>query len=192
MKVILDVSEFQSPAQLDNLLHTAPDEIVGVYIKATQDVNYRDSLCDAFAAVCEKHNTPYGYYDFLTNAQIIDQEKTFAEFVNSLKHKPSLKPMTDCEGAYNKFAAGVTNWEVDFGGQCVTYAQLSNMPQYASMNNPKWVAQYDSMSYYRPRQSEIDAYKREGYVLWQWTSNYLGHNQDASVLLDDDISRLKA
>ncbi len=186
MKIVLDVSVYQSVAQLDHLLKNAPDEIVGVIIKATQGLSYSDSLADAFAAVCESHNTAYGYYDFLTNDQVNVEEAYFKDFVSRLKHnKPQIKPTCDMEGAYNKFAAGEQHWEDAYGGSCIGYGPLSTMPKYASMNNPKWVAQYDSMSYYRPQQSEIDAYAKQGYAMWQFTDSYLGLSQDASVLLTD-------
>lgn len=190
MQIILDVSEYQSTAQLDALLRNGPDEIVGVYIKATQDLDYRDSLADAFAAVCVAHRTLFGYYDFVTNAQMNAQAVAFADFVKSLKHAPTLRPMTDAEGAYVKWAAGIENWARTFGSDPALYAQLSNMPKYVGLRLPKWVAQYDSMTYYRPSEDEVAAYKQQGFIAWQWTSNYNGLNQDASVLLGD-ISALK-
>ena len=185
MNVILDVSEFQSLGQLDHLLRNADDEVIAVYIKATQGLAYSDSMADAFAAVCLAHNTPFGYYDFMTNDQASSQAMSFKDFIASLRHKPSRRPMTDAEGAYNKYAAGITNWENAFGTVPLIYAPLSMMPKYASMPNRKWVAQYDSMSYYRPAQSEINAYASQGYAAWQFTSNYCGLNQDASILLGD-------
>jgi GH25 family lysozyme M1 (1,4-beta-N-acetylmuramidase) len=185
MQIVLDVSEFQSTSQLDSLLRNADDEIVAVYIKATQDVTYRNSLADAFASLCNNHNTPFGYYDFLTNTTMSDQVSTFSDFVRSLTHAPSLSPMVDAEGAYNLFGAGIQAWTAQYGINPVLYAQLSNMPRYTNVALPKWVAQYDSMTYYRPKPSEIDRYRSQGYVLWQWTSNYAGLNQDASVLVGD-------
>ncbi|HLI96114.1 MAG TPA: GH25 family lysozyme [Candidatus Baltobacteraceae bacterium] len=185
MQIVLDVSEFQSTSQLDSLLRNADDEIVGVYIKATQDVTYRNSVADAFAGVCRTHDTPFGYYDFLTNTTMSAQATYFSDFVRSLAHAPSLSPMVDAEGAYDLFATGVEAWAEQYGEKPVLYAQLSNMPHYANLALPKWVAQYDSMTYYRPKQSEIDSYRSQGYVLWQWTSNYAGLNQDASVLIGD-------
>lgn len=182
MKILLDVSEYQSPAQLDALLHGAPDEIVGVYIKATQDVTYRNQLAGALAQVCQQHKTPFGYYDFLTNAQAADQAGYFYDFIATLP-APSLRPMLDCEGTYNKWAAGVRNWGAAREAKAVLYAQLSNMPRYTGLDIPLWVAQYDRMSYYRPGEDEIADYANQGYVAWQWTSAYLGQNQDASVLL---------
>lgn len=186
MKIVLDVSEFQTTAQLDHLLHNAPDEIVGVYIKATQDVTYRDDLAAAFAKVCQQHNTAFGYYDFLTNADCAAQAQFFETFVSSLP-RASLMPMLDCEGAYDKWSAGVEHWKAVSGKNVTVYAQLSNMPQYGALppTIPLWVAQYDRMAYYQPSQDEINAYTRDGYVLWQFTSNYLGLNQDASVVLAD-------
>src|SRR5579872_5640057 len=133
MQIVLDVSEFQSTSQLDSLLRNAEDEIVGVYIKATQDVTYRNSLADAFAAICKTHNTPFGYYDFLTNATMSEQVTAFSDFVRSLAHQPSLLPMVDAEGTYNLFAAGVQAWAAQYGANPVLYAQLSNMPRYASL-----------------------------------------------------------
>lgn len=184
MKVVLDISAFQSPAQLDALLKNADDEIVGVYIKATQGLYYTDDLASMFVSVCQKHNTAYGYYDFMTNDQTSDQEKYFADFIRGLP-APSLKMMMDAEGSYDKWAAGTLNFETAYGHPGILYAQLSNMPKYKGSGLIEWVAQYDSMSYYRPQQSEIDAYTQQGYALWQWTSNYMGFNQDASVLLAD-------
>jgi GH25 family lysozyme M1 (1,4-beta-N-acetylmuramidase) len=184
VNIVLDVSEYQSVGQLDALLHSADDEIVAVYIKATQGLIYSDDLASAFASCCIKHDTAFGYYDFLTNDQASSQALDFKTFVAKLP-KAGIIPMTDCEGAYNKYAAGDTNWMDAFGGKAVTYAQLSNMPKYTALTTPKWVAQYDSMTYYRPSQSEIATYQKDDYVLWQFTSNYMGRNQDASVLLDD-------
>lgn len=57
---------------------------------------------------------------------------------------------------------------------------------------PLWVAQYDSMGYYTPQQGEIDSYKAQGFTLWQYTDRYAGQNQDASVLLCDDLTPLRA
>lgn len=184
MQVILDVSEFQSVAQLDQMLHSADDEIVAVYIKGAQGLSYRDSLAAAFAKCAESHNTAFGYYDFMSNDQAADQAAYFKAFASRVP-RATVCPMLDCEGSYDKDAAGVEHWQAATGGKVVVYAQLSNMPSYASLAVPKWVAQYDSMRYYRPTQAEIDAYKAQGYVAWQWTSNYMGLNQDASVLLGD-------
>lgn len=186
MKIVLDVSEYQSIGQLDSLLRNGPDEIVGVYIKATQDCTYRDGLAAAFAKCCAHHNTPFGYYDFLTNADCAAQAQYFAQFVAGLPAAP-LMPMLDCEGSYDKWSAGVEHWKAAYGKNVTVYAQLSNMPNYGALKPtiPLWVAQYDSMTYYRPQQSEIDMYTEQGYLLWQFTSNYLGLNQDASVVLAD-------
>lgn len=189
MDVMLDVSEFQSVAQLDQLLRTADDEIVGVYIKATQGLSYSDSLAAAFAKCAMSHNTAFAYYDFLTNDQASAQAQDFKSFVASLPKAPWI-PATDCEGAYNKFAAGDENWMAAYGGRALTYAQLSNMSNYTALKTPKWVAQYDSMNYRRPLPSEIAAYTQQGYAAWQFTSNYMGLNQDASVVLD--LAALKA
>lgn len=188
MQIVLDVAEFQSVAQLDALLGgRADDEIVGVYIKATQGLAYRNALAAAFAACCVAHHTPIGYYDFLTNDQANAQAQTFAQFVATLP-KAELMPMVDCEGAYDLWTAGAEHWERAIGKPAVTYAQLSHMANFQSMRTPKWVAQYDSMSYYRPSDGEIAAYRSGGFALWQWTSNYCGLNQDASVLLGDFAS----
>jgi GH25 family lysozyme M1 (1,4-beta-N-acetylmuramidase) len=189
MQIILDVSEFQSVGQLDQLLSNADDEIVGVYIKATQGLDYRDSLATAFAQCATSHATRFGYYDYMANDQADEQEAYFKAFVSRVP-VGKLIPMLDCEGGYNKGAAGVEHWQAAFGGNVLVYAQLSNQPQYSSLSVPKWVAQYDPTSYYRPEPSEISAYQAQGYILWQWTSNYMGLNQDASVLLGslDSIS----
>lgn len=186
MKIVLDVAEYQSLGQLDSLLRNGPDEIVGVYIKATQDCYYRDGLAAAFAKLCQQHRTPFGYYDFLTNADCATQAQYFKQFVAGLP-PASLVPMLDCEGAYDKWSVGVEHWKAAYGGNVTVYAQLSNMPQYGALppSIPLWVAQYDSMKYYRPQQPEIDAYTQQSYLLWQFTSNYLGLNQDASVVLAD-------
>ncbi len=183
MQVVLDVSEFQSVSQLDSLLRKADDEIVAVYIKATQGLNYSDSLASAFAGVCKTHNTALGYYDFMTNDQAVEQELDFHDFVSSLRYKASVRPMTDAEGAYRKYSAGIANWEHAYGSEPIIYFSLSNMSRYAGMKNPKWVAQYDSMTYYRPSESEIAAYRNQGVTLWQFTDNYMGLNQDASVVV---------
>jgi GH25 family lysozyme M1 (1,4-beta-N-acetylmuramidase) len=183
MKIVLDVSEFQSVAQLDSMLRYADDEVLGVYIKATEGLSYRDSLATAFAECC-KGRVAFGYYDFLSNDQADAQEAYFKAFTARVP-SATIIPMLDCEGSYNKYAAGVQHWQAAFGAKAIVYAQLSNMPQYASITLPKWVAQYDSMSYYRPTQAEINAYAQQGYALWQFTSNYMGRNQDASVLLGD-------
>lgn len=182
MQILLDVSEFQSVAQLDQVLRNADDEVVGVYIKATQGLSYRDSLARAFAECCASHNTPFGYYDFMTNDQAVDQEEYFKRFVAGVP-RASFMPLLDCEGAYAKYAAGVEHWEDAYGGKVAGYAQLSNISKYAELSIPKIVAQYDSTSYTRPTQSEIDAYSAKGYAAWQFTPNYMGLNQDASVLL---------
>lgn len=189
MQVVLDVSEFQSVSQLDQILRSADDEIVGVYIKGTQGLSYRDSLATAFAQCAESHNTPFGYYDFMTNDQTNEQAAYFKGFESRVP-KAKLKTMLDCEGSYNKYAAGVEHWGAAYGSESVVYAQLSNMPNYASLKNPRWVAQYDAMHYYRPSANEMAAYKAQGYVLWQWTSCYEGLNQDASVLLADSLEGL--
>ncbi len=183
MQVLLDVSEFQSVAQLDRLLKDADDEIVGVYIKATQGLSYRNEIAGAFAACAQAHNTDFGLYDFLTNDQANAQARAFANFSKGLQADATLRPMVDAEGAYIKYAAGVTNWATAYGSEPILYAQLSNMPRYANLRIPKWVAQYDSMSYYRPSAAEIANYRAQGYAAWQFTSNYMGLNQDASVLL---------
>ncbi len=190
MQVVLDVSAFQAVAQLDALLGgRADDEIVGVYIKATQGLGYSDALATAFAQCCIAHNTPFGYYDFLSNDQANAQAARFKDVVARLP-RASLIPMVDCEGAYALWSAGVEHWQAAIGGSAITYAQLSNMPRYSDLPTPKWVAQYDAMSYYRPSNSEIALYAAEGYLLWQFTSNYCGQNQDASVLLGD-FARLR-
>ena len=186
MQIVLDVSEFQSVAQLDQLLTNADDEIVGVYIKATQGLTYSDALAESFAGVCMKHKTAFGYYDFLTNDQIDQQQQAFKTLVSGLRDSPSLIPMLDAEGSYDKFADGVSHWV----GAKLLYAQLSNMPKYGGLTVPKWVAQYDQGGYYRPQPSEIAAYVKQGYALWQWTDSYMGYNQDASVLLGS-LSALK-
>lgn len=184
MQIILDVSEFQSVAQLDRLLRNADDEVVGVYIKGTQGLVYSDSLATAFAKCCDSHNTPFGYYDFMTNDQADEQAEYFKDFLSRVP-TPKLIEMLDCEGSYDKFAAGVEHWAAALRAKVEVYAQLSNMPSYSGLTVPKWVAQYDTMNYYRPTQDEIDAYKSQGYVLWQWTDSYMGLGQDASVLLTD-------
>ena len=191
MQIILDVSEFQSVAQLDRLLHNADDEIVGVYIKGTQGLTYRDSLATAFAQCCQSHNTAFGYYDFMTNDQADEQETYFKAFTTRVP-RASLIPLLDCEGGYDKGALGVQHWQAANGGKVAVYAQLSNMPQYAGLTIPKIVAQYDeSGTYYRPSQAEIDAYRQQGFTAWQFTDSYAGLNQDASVMLGD-FAELKA
>ena len=190
MLILLDVSEFQSVGQLDRLLKSADDEIVGVYIKGTQGESYRDSMATAFAQCAEKHNTPFGYYDFLMNDQANVQAEYFKGFESRVPAS-KLKPMLDCEGDYNKYSAGVQHWDAAYGSTSLVYAQLSNMTQYSGINNPKWVAQYDQNNYYRPSDGEIQAYKSQGYVLWQFTSNYQGLGQDASVLLADSLEAIK-
>lgn len=190
MQILLDVSEFQSTSQLETLLHHAPDEIVGVYIKATQGLSYRDEVAGAFAKVCNAHNTPFGYYDYLTNDQAAEQAEYFQSFVSRMP-KAAMAPLLDCEGSYAKYAEGVEHWRAAIGGNAVVYAQLSNMVYYRSVNLPKIVAQYDKMGYYRPSVAEIQAYQQQGYLGWQFTSNYIGLNQDASILLGD-FSLLRA
>jgi GH25 family lysozyme M1 (1,4-beta-N-acetylmuramidase) len=186
MQIVLDVSEFQAVTELDQCLTNADDEIVGVYIKATQGLDYTNPTALDCALCCTQHNTPFGYYAFLTNDQIDEQQADFKAFTATLP-AASLIPMLDCEGSYDKYAAGVTHW----AGPKIIYAQLSNMPDYASLLIPKWVAQYDQTEYYRPQPSEIAAYKQQGYTLWQWTDRYMNRNQDASVLVGD-FSALKA
>lgn len=189
MKVLLDVSAFQSVAQLDQLLGpSGPNEIVGAYIKATQGLVYTDSLAAAFASVCKSHNTPFGYYDFMTNDGAAQQAQDFAAFVKTLP-VPSLKPMLDCEGAYQLYALGVEHWETAFGSGAVLYASLAMMPKYVGLPGPKWVAQYDRNTPYVPQASEIAAYASQGYTAWQYEDCYEGMNQDASVLVGnfDDL-----
>jgi GH25 family lysozyme M1 (1,4-beta-N-acetylmuramidase) len=193
VKIVLDVSANNTVAQLDALLRNAPDEIVGVHIKATQGLAYTDALASAFAAVCKQHATPFGYYDFMSNDGAAAQAQDFAAFLKSLP-AASLVPMLDCEGAYQLYALGADHWEAAFGMTgALLYAQLSNMAKYTSLPSKtlKWVAQYDTMSPYVPALSEIEAYKNQGYALWQYTSAYDGRNQDASVLLLDSIDALK-
>lgn len=190
MDIILDVSEFQSLQQLDWLLRNAEDNVVAVYIKGTQGLSYRDSLAQAFAECCQSHNTAFGYYDYLTNDQAVDQEAYFAAFL-AKQPKPGVITMLDAEGAYNKYAAGEEHWQEAYGGRIIGYSSLSDMPKYASLTIPKWVAQYDSMNYTRPEQREIDDYKADGYAAWQFTDNYMRLNQDASILLAD-FSVIKA
>jgi GH25 family lysozyme M1 (1,4-beta-N-acetylmuramidase) len=185
MQIVLDVSEFQSVGQLDELLRGADDEIVGVYIKGTQGLTYRDSLATAFAQCAQSHNTAFAYYDFMTNDQADEQESYFKAFEARVP-AATLITTLDCEGGYDKGAAGVQHWQAANGGKVVVYAQLSNMPLYAGLAVPKWVAQYDEEgTYYRPTEAEIDAYRQQGYALWQWTDSYMGQNQDASALLGD-------
>lgn len=182
MQVLLDVSEYQTVAQLDRLLTSADDTIVGVYIKATQGLSYRDALADAFAHCCIEHKTPFGFYDFMTNDQAANQEEYFQRFLDD-QRLAELIPFLDCEGSYAKGAAGFANWQRAYGKKTALYAQLSNMPQYAGLTVPKFVAQYDRMAYYRPSVSEIQTYQRQGYAAWQFTSKYCDLNQDAYVLL---------
>jgi GH25 family lysozyme M1 (1,4-beta-N-acetylmuramidase) len=185
MQIVLDVSEYQSVGQLNELLTNADDEIVGVFIKAAQGITYIDSLATAFAKCCASHNTAFAYYDFLTNDQANAQALTFAQFVKTLP-PATILPMVDCEGFYAKYELGVEHWETAYGKNAITYAQLSNMPNYADLTTPKWVAQYDEAGeYYRPSEVEIDSYRAQGYALWQWTDAYMGYVQDASVLLVD-------
>lgn len=182
MNIVLDVSEFQSVAQLDQMLRNADDLVVGVYIKATQGLSYRDPLAASFAMVCQHHNTPFGFYDYMTNDAVSDQVEYYKSFLDG-QPLARLIPMLDCEGAYDKGALGVAHWKAAWGGPVVVYASLANMPDYDQLTLPKWVAQYDSTSYYRPSTAELNNYRTKGYTLWQWTSNYMGLNQDASVLL---------
>lgn len=182
MDIVLDCAAYQTPEHLDNLLKNAPDNIVAVYVKATQGLNYTDASAASLVAVCQKHNTPHAYYDFMTNDQMIAQEKFYTEFIHGLPPS-TLKMMLDAEGSYNRWLAGVEHFEYALGSEPLLYAQLSNMSKYQGGKLLRWVAQYDSMSYYRPQQSEIDSYKQQGYVLWQFTDSYLGSSQDASVLL---------
>ncbi len=83
----------------------------------------------------------------------------------------------------------VEHFEYALGSEPLLYAQLSNMSKYQGGKLLRYPAKYDSMSYYRPQQSEIDAYSQQGYTLWQFTDSYLGSSQDASVLLTsmDDL-----
>lgn len=184
MQIVLDVSEWQSVAQLDTLLTKADDEIVGVWIKATEGVSYRDSLADAFTACCDDHKTPFGFYDFMSNDQADAQRAYFQNFVAD-QALAELIPMLDCEPPYSKGEAGVQHWQAGYRARVIVYASLDNMPQYAGLALPKWVAQYDQPEYYRPQEAAIASYKTQGYTLWQWTDNYMGFGQDASVLLGD-------
>lgn len=190
LQVVLDVSEFQSAGQLDSILGNCPDEIVGVYIKATQDLDYRDYLCEVFTSVCKKHNTAFGYYDYMTNAQADEQERYFANFTATLD-APELIPMMDCEGAYTLYAAGALHWEQAFGAQALLYGSESEMPKYPPEQFAKrWVAAYPESLASGKLQfasqaspSAIASYTASGYLLWQFTDSYMGHNQDASILL---------
>lgn len=201
MQVVLDVSEWQSPALLDKILSSAPDTIIGVSIKATQDITYRDFTCNAFAHVCEMHNTPYGYYDFMTNAMEVDQAKYFKNFVESLTYNnPRVRDMMDLEGAYDKWAQGAINWEAAFNDDALVYAQESNMYHYPEQqfSRRRWVAQYpersDGSTYaftsWIP-DIQLNMKKAAGYVLWQFTNDYMFNGVDASILLGNvsDILR---
>lgn len=186
MNIVLDVSAYQTFDQVDKLLSSAPDQIVGVYIKVTEGLNYRVSEAPGFVDVCKKHNTPFGYYHFLTNDDCSAQAKYMQEYVATLP-QASLIPMIDAEPPYNKGLAGVEHFPLNRG---IVYASWGNIDQYKTLGLDLWVAQYDKSSYYRPAQSEIDGYAGQGYDLWQWTSAYENLNQDASVVLRD-FNRLK-
>lgn len=184
-KVILDISEWQSPGDLDSLLISFP-EIIGVYVKASQDVVYRNVSLAAYGRIVKAREKLLGYYDYLGNSQTKDQWKLFSETIKSpIVPTPTLIPMLDCEGAYEKYKIGVDNWRRDNGGRIIVYSDMSDAYHYLGEDN-RWIAGYDVP----PKQNVVElnegtilSMKNAGYKLWQFTDNYKNRGIDASVVL---------
>lgn len=202
-QVILDVSEFQTPNQLNELLSASSagkfctdeidEKIVGVYIKLTQDIHYRNQLAGIFAEICKHHGIPFGYYDYLTNNQQMIYEYKWFQISASLAPEYSLFPMLDCEGGIlEEGSKAPLHWIGGSMHPAIIYASLSAMPAYMRTNLPLWVAQYNLSSpsfAHATKLDEILNYQLR-YTLWQFTEHYAEMNQDASILLVDSINKL--
>lgn len=183
MEIILDVSEYQSPAQLDAILADAPDTIVAVYIKAAQDLVYRDEAIALYARICQRHSTLFGYYDYMGNHQTAEQSQFFTAAIAKAP-TAALVPMLDCEGTYDLYEIGVQNFRAHLGERVIEYSSLAYQDRYAS-ERLRWVAQYPEPFLERGSDvpaSSIEQYRSQGFTAWQFTDRYLGQ-VDASVLL---------
>lgn len=193
MQVILDVSGFQDPAQLDALLKKAPDEIDVVYVKLTQGTTYLNSAADQLASVAKQNNTAVAYYHFLTNEQCVSQAVFFVNQLKSVAVKPTRRPMVDAEPPYNLGLPGVEH----FADQLkrantplpIVYANLSDMNTYRYYRTglDLWVAAYDGVS---RQASDTEFFKTRGYAAWQFTDSYANENQDASEILKPEVFAL--
>lgn len=194
-QVVLDVSEYQTPQQLNEILTQKEEDIVGVYIKLTQSIDYINDLANIYAGICKKHGIPVGYYDFLTNnQQMIDEKKWFNLALTKLRLNMDLIPMLDCEGDVVKEGdVAASHW---IGGQSdpvIVYASESVMSNYEH-EKYKWIADYIRASDELSSDIEVNdsiSFRNDGYTLWQFTDHYMGYNQDASILLIDSINELR-
>lgn len=176
MNIVLDISEWQEPELLDEILANSPDEVVAVYIKASQGLNYANENIKAYTSICGKHNTAHGYYHFMSNDPPIEQASFFLNHT-AKEARSSLRNMIDCEPPYTLYQVGVAKFSTVVKNPIV-YASMTYMYNYSSIPFARWIAMYRPYDH-----GEAETLRIQQYALWQYTDNYLGRGIDSSVLL---------
>jgi lysozyme len=110
MKALIDLSHWEDPNEV-NYTEAKNNDVTGVFLKATQGLNYVDRTCNEHAKLANQHGLPVGLYHFVDcNADGNEQADFFLKKVEEVEKIVKLgfplaldiEPMSGTNVGWNK------------------------------------------------------------------------------------------